>query len=166
MTLADADLGLFSVFDELIYDRSDADILSPAMRRHAIEKLKKVGFRQIQGTILEQQGTGLRCYIPKFQAIGASPFDITRKTPKRLQDFYLLTPTQTACQFIDHYETGEAVERIKDLIALQPINLKKLTDYLERSQRHEAFTDAIGHLRYVQRVAVSSEPLRRRRALG
>ena len=107
MTLADERLQLFSVFDDLYYDRADADMLSPAMRKHAIEKLKKIGFKQISGNVLEDRGADRRCLMPKSHALGASPFDITRYTPRRAQDFYILTPTQTACQFIDHYPHEE-----------------------------------------------------------
>lgn len=166
MMLADTTLNLVSIFDDLKYDRADADILSPAMRRHALEKLKRLGFRQTSGTVLEHPGSGTRCHMPKFHALGASPFDITRYTPKGPRDYYLLTPTQTACQYIDNYDHGDAVARVKELVQKQPINLYRLMDYLERKPAHESFHDAIGHLRLVQREAVESEPLQRRRALG
>jgi len=98
--------------------------------------------------------------------LGASPFDITRYTPRGEHDFYILTPTQTACQYVDFYSHAEAVERVKALIIRQPINLYKLLDYLEPKTAHQAFANAIGHLRFVQREAITSEPLMRRRALG
>ncbi|MEM8878805.1 MAG: hypothetical protein AAGD23_13180 [Pseudomonadota bacterium] len=166
MQVADTALNLISVFDDLRYDRSDADMLSPAMRRHAISKLGALGFRQVSGTVLEQREADVRCLMPKFHALGASPFDITRYTPKREQDFYLLTPTQTACQFIDHYALEDALTRVRTLITRQPINIYRLMDYLEDKPSHQNFLKAIGHLKYVQREAVESEPLRRRRALG
>lgn len=164
--IADRSLKLLSVFDDLKYDRADGDWMSPAMRKHAIQKLAPLGFRQISGTVLENKDANVRFLIPKFHAQGASPFDITRYTAKRAQDFYLLTPTQTACQFIDNYSKDEAVARIKDMIVKHPINLYRLMDYLEKKPAHEAFADAIGHLKYVQREAVESEPLCRRRSLG
>lgn len=157
---------LISVFDDLKYDRADIDMLSPAMRNYAIEKIEGFGFKQISGAVLEHQVSGARILIPKFHAQGASPFDITRYTPRRAGDFYLLTPTQTACHIIDRYDVDEAVGRIKDLIVRQPINLYRLMDYLEKTPKHQAFMGAIGHLKFVQREAVSSEPLCRRRALG
>ncbi|MEM1388232.1 MAG: hypothetical protein AAF748_13840 [Pseudomonadota bacterium] len=166
LTVADSNLRLISVFDDLKYDRADADILSPAMRRHFLDKFAKLGFRQKTGTIVVNKATDVHCLMPKFHALGASPFDITRFTARREQDFYVLTPTQTACQFIDHYSQDEAVQRIRDLVQTQPINLYRLMDYLERKPKHQSFMSAIGHLRYVQRVAVESEPLCRRRALG
>lgn len=166
MTLADERLQLFSVFDDLYYDRADADMLSPAMRKHAIEKLKKVGFRQISGNVLEDKAGDRRCLMPKSHALGASPFDITRYTPRREQDYYILTPTQTACQFIDHYPHENAVERIVHLMRVQPINLIRLMDYLEHTPTHREFLQAIKFLKKTQDEAVKSEPLKRRRALG
>ncbi|MEM6712025.1 MAG: hypothetical protein AAF590_07060 [Pseudomonadota bacterium] len=164
--MADGQLRLFSVFDDLRYDRSDADMMSPAMRKHAIEKLAALGFKQKTGTVLENKVRDVRCIIPKFHALGASPFDITRYATRRAQDFYILTPTQTACQFIDTYPLEDAVTRVRALIETQPINLYRLMDYLENKPSHQAFLDTIGHLRFVQRTAVESEPLKRRRALG
>ncbi|MEL7115006.1 MAG: hypothetical protein AAGP08_05330 [Pseudomonadota bacterium] len=166
LSLADEALGLVSIFDDLKYDRADADLLSPAMRMHAIKKLKPLGFRQISGNVLEHSDANVQVLIPKSHALGASPFDITRYTPKRAQDYYLLTPTQTACQFIDTYGTDDAVKRIKTLIAKHPINIYRLMDYLEKKPTHQDFLGAIGHLKYVQREAITSEPLQRRRALG
>ena len=166
LLLADSNLRLFSVFDDLRYDRADADLLSPAMRKHAIARLGTLGFKQTTGTILTEPSCGIRCLIPKFHALGASPFDITRYTPRNDGDYFLLTPTQTACQFIDHYPHEEAVERIRDLIRQHPINLYRLMDYLETKPAHAQFQNAIGHLKYVQREAITSDPLRTKRALG
>ena len=166
MPLADERLRLFSVFDDLHYDRADADMLSPAMRNHAFDRLGKIGFRQISGNVLEDRAAGHRCLMPKSHALGASPFDITRYATRRKQDFYLLTPTQTACQFIDHYPHDDAVERIVHLIRIQPINLFRLMDYLEHTDAHREFLKAIKFLQKTQKEAVKSEPLKRRRALG
>ncbi|MEM9207379.1 MAG: hypothetical protein AAGA88_13715 [Pseudomonadota bacterium] len=164
--IADYSLRLFSVFDDLKYDRADADMLSPAMRNHAMEKLKAHGFKQKSGNVLQHTERDIRCFMPKSHALGASPFDITRYTPRRPQDFYVLTPTQTACQYIDNYPHEDAVSRIRTLVTKQPINLYRLMDYLEHKPAHQDFMAAIGHLKYVQRQAVESEPLCRRRALG
>lgn len=164
--MADAALGVISVFDDLKYDRSDADLLSPAMRQHAVEKLGASGFAQTSGNVLTHVATGQRVIFPKSHALGASPFDITHYTPKGAGDFYLLTPTQTACQFIDGYDKADALGRIKALIARQPINIYRLMDYLEKKPAHQTFADTIGHLKFVQRQALESDALRGRRALG
>ena len=50
---------LLSVFDDLKYDRADADWMSGARRGHAIRKLKPLGFRQVSGTVL-QSAEGVR----------------------------------------------------------------------------------------------------------
>jgi len=164
--LADAELRIVSVFDELRYDRADMDVLSGPMREHAVKKLAPLGFKQVTGSSFVHAETGIRILMPKSHALGGSPFDIARYTPRGAFDYYLMTPTQAACMMIDAYSTMKAVERIKRLIATQPINVLRIADYLEKKPAHEAFEEAIGHLKFVQRKAVESEPLRRRRALG
>ena len=164
--IADERLGLLSVFDDLKYDRADVDMISPAMRKHVIGKLGPLGFRQTSGTVLEHDEADMRVHIPKFHALGASPFDIARYTEKRPQDYCLLTPTQVACQYVDHYALDEAVQRIEALIAKPPINLLKLADYLEGKPKHRAFREVLGHIKLKQRIAVEAEPLCRRRSLG
>ncbi|MCV6596535.1 MAG: hypothetical protein OIF40_05550 [Mangrovicoccus sp.] len=164
--VADWDLNLISVFDELRYDRADGDFLSTAMRAYGARKLKPLGFRQVSGAVIENRERDVRVLMPKFHALGASPFDAARYTEKRPQDFYLLTPTQTACQFVDHYDTEEAVERIKALIIRHPANLLRLFDFLEDKPAHHRVKEAIGHLKYVQRQAIETEPLKGRRGLG
>ncbi|CUI29775.1 hypothetical protein [Cognatishimia activa] len=164
--LADAELRIISVFDELRYDRADMDVLSGPMRDHAVEKLKPLGFKQVTGSSFLHAETGIRVLLPKSHALGGSPFDIARYTPRGEFDYYLLTPTQAACMMIDSYSKMKALERIKGLIKTQPINILRIADYLEKKPVHEDFEDTIGHLKFVQREAVESEPLRRRRALG
>ncbi len=164
--IADEKLRLLSVFDDLKYDRADVDMVSPAMRKHVVGKLGPLGFQQTSGTVLEHAEADIRVHIPKFHALGASPFDIARYTQKRPQDYCLLTPTQVACQFVDSYELDDAVQRIEVLIAKHPINLLKLADYLEGKPKHRAFREVLGHIKRQQRIAVESEPLCRRRSLG
>ncbi len=164
--IADEKLGLLSVFDDLKYDRADVDMISPAMRKHVVGKLGPLGFRQTSGTVLEHAEADMRVHIPKFHALGASPFDIARYTEKRPQDYCLLTPTQVACQYVDHYALDDAVQRIEALIAKHPINLLKLADYLEGKPKHRAFREVLGHIKLKQKIAVESEPLCRRRSLA
>ncbi|MCA1285031.1 hypothetical protein [Salipiger bermudensis] len=165
LMLADPAWRLVSVFDDLRYDRADMDMMTGPMRAYATRRLEPLGFRQATGSILENSALDIRMHIPRFRALGASPFDAVRDTPRRAQDYYLLTPTQTAAQFVLHYPVETAVERIKTLVARQPVNLLRLSDYLEQRRDHQDVLSAIGHLKYVQRMAVESEPLRRRRAL-
>ena len=157
MCLADAQLRIISIFDDLHFDRADLDMMSPAMRSYVITRLAPLGFIQTSGNILRHEATGVRCLIPKFSGLGASPFDIIRYTPRNEMDFYILTPTQTACQYVDNYPLAIAVERIKILIYCQPVNLYKIFDYLEHKPSHELFADAIAHLSLTQSEAVNSE---------
>jgi len=165
LSLADEKLRLISVFDDLKYDRADMDMMSGPMRQRVVEKLHPFGFRQVSGRVLENRDLDVRMVMPKFRALGASPFDATRDEDRRAQDYFILTPTQTACVFVDHYPTDQAVEAVKGLVVHQPINLLRISDFLDKSERHQAFSKAIGHLRFVQREAVEAEPLCRRRAL-
>lgn len=164
--LADADLRIISVFDELRYDRADMDVLSGPMREHAVKMLAPLGFKQVTGSSFLHAETGIRILMPKAHALGGSPFDIARYTPRGQWDYYLLTPTQTACMMIDAYSKMKALERIKGLIKTQPINILRISDYFEDKPAHDDFADTIGHLKFVQREAIEAEPLCRRRALG
>lgn len=164
--LADRHLRLISVFDDLTYDRADADILSPPMRRHLAQTLAKHGFKQSSGTVFKNKDIGIKCILPKAHALGASPFDVTRFTQRSEGDFYVLTPTQTACFFIDHYDIDDAVNRVADLIQRQPINILKISDYLERKPNHRAFMSAIDQLSTLQKEAVAADKLRFMKALG
>ncbi len=164
--VADQTLKIISVFDELRYDRADADLLSVGMRKHAIKKLGQMGFRQTSGMVLQHTESDVRCVIPKFHTLGMSPFDIIRYTPKKTADFYLLTPTQTACQFIDHLPEDVLVERLEQLITVQPINLYRIMDFLEKgNDKHQFFLDALGYLTHVQRKAIENLPLSSMRSL-
>lgn len=158
-------LRLVSVFDDLKYDRSDLDMVSGPMRRRALKRLAPLGFRQVSGSVIENRDEDIRFLLPKFRALGASPFDATRDTARRAQDYFILTPTQTAAMIVDSCSHEEAVERIKALVVKHPINLFRLFDFLERKPKHAAFRAAVGHLKFVQREAVEREPLKTRRAL-
>ncbi|MEL7231264.1 MAG: hypothetical protein AAGJ85_01975 [Pseudomonadota bacterium] len=164
--LADRNLRLISVFDDTSYDRADADMLSPPMRQYLAKVLAKNGFKQSSGTVFLNKALGVKCIVPKAHALGASPFDVTRFTPRGEKDFYALTPTQTACFFIDNYGLQDAVDRVADLIQRQPINILKISDYLDRSPAHRDFMSAIEQLREIQKEAVADDKLRFMRALG
>ena len=157
---------MISVFDALTYDRSDADLVAPAMRLHLVKQLKKLGFQQRSGNVLENPNEDVRCIIPKAHALGASPFFVADYTPKRAQDYFVLTPTQTACQLIAHFPVEQAVAQIKALIAHQPINILRLSDYLQYCDPYQAFAPAVNHLLYVQRQAIEAGNFRKLKPLA
>ncbi|WP_422048671.1 hypothetical protein [Shimia sp.] len=163
--VVDWDLQIISVFDDLRYDRADVDALAGPMRSHVMQKLKPLGFEQITGHVIAHTTADMQMVMPKFRALGESPFNATHFTKRRPQDFYILTPTQSACVLIDSYPSEEAQERLLTLIKQQPINIYRILDYMARDDRRMAFKPALGHLKFVQRQAVRSEPLCRRRAL-
>ncbi|MBE1291138.1 MAG: hypothetical protein GJ677_01480 [Rhodobacteraceae bacterium] len=165
LAVVDAERQILSVFDDLRFDRSDADIMAGPMRSHIALRLAPFGFRQVSGHVIENTAQDIRMIIPKFRALGESPFDAIRYAPRRPQDFHILTPTQAACQVIDTYPLEEAQDRILKLIQKHPINIYRILDFMDRSDRHMAFRPVLGHLKFVQRTAIRSEPLCRRRAL-
>jgi len=165
LCVADSRQRLISVFDDIRYDRADLDMLSGPMRARVLQRLKPMGFKQISGGVIENRADDIRMLLPKFRALGASPFHATDDTPRRAQDYFVLTPTQTACHIINAYGTEAAVDLIKTLIVKQPINLLRIADFLDGTAAHSSFAKAIGHLKLVQREAIESEPLRSRRAL-
>ncbi|MEM9332603.1 MAG: hypothetical protein AAGA53_14840 [Pseudomonadota bacterium] len=166
LMIADTKLRIISVFDDLRYDRADMDMLSGPMRRRALAKLAPLGFVQRSGSVIENRDEDIRIHMPKFRALGASPFDSLRDTDQRPQDYALLTPTQAAAQIISIHPLETTVELLLALVVKHPINLLRLSDFLEPCERHQAFKDAVGHLLYVQRQAISKEPLKTRRALN
>lgn len=165
LMVADAGLRLISVFDDLRYDRADLDMLSGPMRRRALTKLTPLGFAQRSGSVIENRTEDIRIHMPKFRALGASPFDALRDTSLRERDYALLTPTQAAAQIITNHPTDTAMERLSALVVKHPVNLLRLFDFLEPNPTHLAFKKTLGHLLFLQRRAVSMEPLITRRAL-
>lgn len=79
--LADDQLRVISVFDDLHYDRADMDMLAGPMRARVLAKLAPMGVVQITGHILEQRDLDIRFIMPRFRALGASPFDAAHDTP-------------------------------------------------------------------------------------
>ncbi|WP_341366677.1 hypothetical protein [Yoonia sp. BS5-3] len=165
LMVADAELRLISVFDELHYDRADLDMLSGPMRRRALDKLAMLGFAQRSGTVIENTAEDIRIHMPKFRALGASPFDVLRDTDMREQDYALLTPTQAAAQIITAYPAETALGKLGELVVKHPANLLRLFDFLEPKPTHQSFKKIAGQLTYLQREAISREPLKTRRAL-
>ncbi len=165
LCIADEELKLISVFDDLKYDRADLDIVSGPMRRRALEKLKPLGFDQVTGSVFENKTADVRCILPKFRALGASPFDATRDVERRAQDYFILTPTQAACQIMTCQPLDKAVGLLEALVVKHPVNLLRVFDYLEANAGHQSLRQVIGHLVPIQREAVSKEPLKTRRAL-
>ena len=129
LCVADEELQLISVFDDLKYDRADLDIVSGPMRLRALEKLKPLGFNQTSGSVFENKAEDIRCILPKFRALGASPFDATRDVSRREQDYFILTPTQVACLIITSHPLEKSVELLEALVVKHPVNLLRIFDF-------------------------------------
>lgn len=165
LMVADAELRLISVFDDLYYDRADLDMLSAPMRRRALSKLAPLGFVQRSGSVIENRDEDIRIHLPKFRALGASPFDALRETPMRPQDFALLTPTQAAAQLIATHPIETAKERVAAIVVKHPVNLLRLFDFQEPGPSQAPVREMLGELVTLQGAAVANEPLKSRRAL-
>ncbi len=160
------ELNVLSVFDDIKYDRSDIDILSPAMRHYAAKFLKNQGFRQKSGQCFISRDCEEKLWMPKPSVLGASPFDITRYIKRDVSDAIILTPTQTAAFLFDRLELKDAVSEIAVLIEQQPINLLKLRDHIPRYGDRERYTQAFPYLRFCQRKAIERPHMRFKRSLG
>lgn len=165
LMVVDIELRLLSVFDDLRYDRADLDMLSPPMRRRALEKLAPLGYVQRSGSMFENRAEDIRIHMPKFRALGASPFDALRETVRRPQDYALVTPTQAAAKLIASHPIETAKERIAALVQKHPVNLLRLFDFQEPGPSQAPVRAMLGELVTLQRAAVAQEPLKSRRAL-
>ena len=90
LLLTDEPLNIISIFDELRYDRSDIDMLSPGMRQHITNKLKTIGFKQKSAKLLISEDKKFRCHLPMNHALGSSPFHATDYLGKKDGDYFVL----------------------------------------------------------------------------
>lgn len=160
------EINVLSVFDDVLYDRSDIDILSPAMRHFAAKFLKHQGYKQINGQCFSSQDRKEKLWMPKPSVLAASPFDIARYVKRSEGDALILTPTQTAALLLDSLKLDKAVEAIVLLIEQQPINLLKLHDHIPEYHQRNAYVEAFPYLRYCQRKVVENPKMRFKRSLG
>lgn len=157
---------VLSVFDDIKYDRSDIDILSPAMRRYTAKFLKNQGYHQKSGQCFASKNGPHKLWMPKPSVLGASPFDITRYISREENDAYILTPTQTAAYLLDTLTLDTAVKEIALLIEQQPINLLKLRDHIPKYSDRNRYAEAFPYLRYCQRQVIENPRMRFKRSLG
>lgn len=159
------DAAIISVFDDVKYDRSDIDLLSPSMRRYITEKLKLLHCQLARGTHLISPH-GLSLFMPKPSVLGASSFDITRYQKRDEGDIYILTPTQCAAYLLDNLSLEQAVAEIAKMLPSQPINLRKLEDHMRQSSQRNRMLEALPFLRYELRQAQEQAHMRHKRHIG
>jgi hypothetical protein len=161
------EIGVISVYDDNLYDRSDSDLLSPGMRRHIAQFLKQFGGHQKRGTCIAAPDALGHFWLskPSF-ALGASPYDATRYLPREQDDIYILTPTQASAYLLDHLPLPAAVTAIESLGAQQPMNIGKLEDYMPEHFDKPVYRGALNYL-HTQQKAVSVQPrMKFKRTLG
>ncbi len=158
-------LRIISVFDDVRYDRSDLDLLSPAMRQHIVKQLKQLGCKQARGQqLISPNGNVL--WMPKPSVLGSSTFDIGKYTKRAEHDIYILTPTQAAAYWLDNGELEPAVEAIANMIKQQPCNLRKIEDHIGSNPKRKAYIQAMPYLRKVLRESQEQPEMKFKRSLG
>lgn len=161
------EIGVISVYDDSLYDRSDLDILSPGMRSHIAQYLKQHDCRQKRGTCIAAPDSSRHFWLSKPSVLLAtSPYDATRYIPRKDGDVYILTPTQAAAYLLDNTSLQTAVAAIEELGKQQPMNIGKLEDYMPEHFDKPDCRGAFTYLR-TQQKAVRAQPGKKfKRALG
>lgn len=160
-------LNILSVFDHTNYDRSDLDLLSGPQRQYVEKKLKKFGYKFKSGRVLASQESPIVFRIPKQSIISANPFDIIRYEKRDQSDYFVLTPTQSACLMINNIlNKDQLVTGLKDLISKQPINLKKIYDNIRFEKSKELYLSIHSELTQYQAEVIKSDALKYKQHLG
>ena len=157
-----ADQRILSVFDDSRFDRSDIDILSPAMRQHVIASLKTLDCQLVRGNQLIAPH-GISLWMPKPSVLASSPFDATRYQRRASDDIYILTPTQAAAYQLEHCQLDIAVKAIADMMPEQPCNLRKLEDFITQDSARQRYLAAMPYLRNCLREAQEQPHMRFKR---
>ena len=158
---------LVSIYDDRIYDRSDADLMNTSMRNYFKESLTELEYDWLSGNILGSPLFTTTFIFPKNGILGASPFDTTRFEKRGKDDYFVLTPTQVAGYLIQ-FKCGEGLlENLKKLISYHPINLDKLKDHLNSDKALEpVFNSIYVQLKNYQSKIVNSDKLLKKSRIG
>jgi hypothetical protein len=129
-----------SIYDHHTYDRSDYDSLSPPQRQYLLDRLSRIGFKQKSGRTCYHEKEDITVIFPKPNILGGSPFDVIRYEKKAANIVYALTPTQAFCLLLNQSDEKESLTSLKELIQAQPVNIKKIKDYVRtESQLKDRF---------------------------
>jgi hypothetical protein len=160
-------IGVISVYDDSLYDRSDLDILSPGMRRHAVNLITQHGCRQKRGACIAAPGSIGHFWLSKPSVLlASSPYDATCYLPREQGDIYILTPTQTSAYLLDNLPLQTAVAAIEALGKQQPMNIGKLEDYMPEHYDKPTYRGAFSYLRTQQKAVRANSGMRFKRSLG
>jgi hypothetical protein len=161
------EIGVISVYDDGLYDRSDLDLLSPGMRRYVAQYLTQHGCRQKRGTCIAAPDSLGHFWLSKPSVLlAASPYDVTRSIPRQPDDIYILTPTQASAYLLDNLPLQPAVAAIEALGKQQPMNIGKLEDYLPEHFDKPDLRGAFTYLRTQQKAVRAQSGMKFKRALG
>ena len=158
---------IISIYDDRLYDRSDADLMNPSMRNYFKESLKKLKYDWLSGNVLGSETFSTTFIFPKNGILGASPFDITRYEKRGLDDYFVLTPTQVAGYLIQIQSGNDLIENLRKLISKHPINLEKLKDHLSSDEcLVTKFNSLYFDLKNFQSEMITSEKLSKKSRIG
>lgn len=161
------EIGVISVYDDGLYDRSDLDLLSPGMRKHVIHYLKQHSCRQKRGTCIAAPDSLGHFWLSKPSVrLAASPYDATRSISRQVDDVYILTPTQASAYLLDNLPLQLAVAAIEALGKQQPMNIGKLEDYMPEHFDKPDYRGAFTYLRTQQKAVRAQSGMKYKRALG
>jgi hypothetical protein len=161
------EIGVISVYDDSLYDRSDLDLLSPGMRRHVTQYLEQHGCRHKRRTCIAAPESLVYFWLSKPSVLLAtSPYDVTRSIPRQPDDIYILTPTQASAYLLDSLALQPAVAAIEALGKQQPMNIGKLEDYMPEHFDKPDLRGVFTYLRTQQKAVRTQSGMKFKRALG
>lgn len=161
------EVGVISVYDDGLYDRSDLDILSPGMRDHVVQYLTQHDCRQKRGKCIVAPDSKGHFWLSKPSVLLAtSPYDVTDSLPRQPGDVYILTPTQASAFVLENLPLQTAVAVIEGLGKQQPMNIGKLEDYLPPHFNKPDLLGAFTYLRSQQKAVRAKSGMKFKRALG
>jgi len=158
---------LISIYDDRIYDRSDADIMNTSMRNYLKDHLDYLKYDWLTGNVLSSPLYSPKFIFPKNKILGASPFDATLFEKRFEDDFFVLTPTQIA-SFLIKYDSGDEVfEYLEKLISKHPVNLEKMKDHFNSSGISKIkFNLLFIRLKKYQSEVIKTDKLKRKSRIG
>ena len=158
---------LISIYDDRVYDRSDADIMNTSMRNYLKDHLSKLKYDWVSGNVLSSPLYRTNFIFPKNKILGASPFDAILFEKRDEDDFFVLTPTQVASFLIKTKSGNELLEYLEKLISKHPINLDKMKDHFNSSGIIKLnFNSLYSQLKKYQDKVIKTDKLKRKSRIG
>jgi hypothetical protein len=151
---------LIAVFDDEVYDRGDVDMLHPAQRSYVSNFLQQHGHRVLTGKILAHLETDQQVIFCGTSSLGVSPL-IELKRCWNDEAVFVVTPTTFAMHLVDTYGL-QALEKLKALIAVCPINILKISDLFAMEHNTEVWHAMVAELTQFQQTCLAQQTKKRK----